>query len=68
VVKITSSPLRLKRTEWVDKQRMQRSVSLDDLDNIDAAEEELVQPDTPKIEIRRCSTEASKTSHTVMVV
>lgn len=59
-VKISSSPLRIRRTEWADKQKMQRSCSVDALNEIDAEEEqEVTSPGTPEIKIRRCSTEAS---------
>lgn len=60
VVKISSSPLRIRRREWADKQRVQRSCSLDALDMIGAKEEqEVTSSHTPDIKIRRCSTEAS---------
>lgn len=62
-VKISSSPLRLRRLEWSRKERLQRSCSLDALDDIDIIEaegEEVASPQTPGIEIRRCSSEASE--------
>ena len=62
-VKISSS-LRVRRLEWSRKERLQRSCSVDGLDNIgiveEKKEEEVTSPQTPGIEIRRCSTEASE--------
>lgn len=70
-VRISSSPLRIRRSEWAWKERMQRSCSVDALNEIDTEEEEeeeeVTSPGTPDIKIRRCSTEVSSYIITIIL-
>lgn len=47
-VKIESSPITMKRMDWAQKQRLQRSCSVDALDEMDNYDEEILSPNTPR--------------------